>query len=151
MNREQLPLPPELAVPGALVAQGVDVELDLAEQVVRVARNTFDDPEAALGEGRGAGGRPCDALPARVHEADERDVRPFDVPSLAVDPAVLRFSLEVRLFRDAELIGLADELPREVFDLPVEELPVVLTRVGSEEAVRTIRGRRRADASQCGH
>src|SRR5262249_27253946 len=53
MDREQLAVPSELAAPCTLVAHGVDVQLNLAEQVVLVARHAFDDPVTTKGQGRG--------------------------------------------------------------------------------------------------
>src|SRR5262249_5445742 len=132
---EQLVVPSELAVPGSLEGDGVDVELELAVQVVPVAGHALDDPELALGERRGAGRGPGDALPVIVHVTEEWDVRPPGVPALALDPCGLRLALQVRLFRESQLVRLSHDLPVEVLDLAVEEGTVVRALVRAEEAV----------------
>src|SRR6185436_15851353 len=135
-------LPAEFARPGSLVRRLVDVELELPEQVVLVLGRPLDDPEVALGEAGGAGRRPRNALPLRVHVADEWNVGPHRVPRLLrLYPPADRLAGEVRLLADAQLRPLADELPFEVLGLAVEERAVVLARVGAEEAVGAVRRR----------
>src|SRR5207249_2970034 len=134
---EKLVPPAELAVPGALEAQLVEVELDLAVEVVLVLRHALDDIESPLGQ-RGARRCPRDAAPAGIHVADELEVRPLRPPATTRQPEVAGFSLEVQRIDQAQLLRLAVELPDEVLGLPVEERAVVLAHVGTEKAVRTV-------------
>src|SRR5262245_51289848 len=151
VDGEQFVLPSELTDPGALVGDGVDIELELAVQVVLVPRYALDDPELALGERCGAGRRPGDTLPGLVHVANERNVGPLGVPALALDTLGLPLALQVRLFREPQLVGLSYDLPLEVLDLAVEERSVVRAFVRAEEAVRTVGRRGRAHAAHRGH
>src|SRR5262245_14938180 len=76
---QQLVLPRALPVVGADPALRVDPQLDLAEEVVAVARDALDDPELPLRE-RAAHWRPGDALPAILQVAGGGQVL---VPDLA--------------------------------------------------------------------
>src|SRR5207302_7099789 len=148
LDVEQLSLPPELAVPRALEADLVEVELDLAEQVVLVPWRALDDVEAALrqaGRDRGPGHAP----PLGIHVAEELEVgRPVRAPAPARQPAVSRLPLEIHRIDETELVRLALELPLEVLGLAVEERPVVLAHVRPEEPVGAIGGADGPDSSQ---
>src|SRR4029453_6953564 len=118
---QQLALPGELAVPGALVGDGVDVELELAEEVVLVARRSLDDPEGPLHEHRRSPRCPASAPPLRAPVPDEWGGGTLGIPALALPPVVAALALQVERLRQPERLDLAVHLPVEVLRLAVEE------------------------------
>src|SRR4029077_20552231 len=118
---QQVALPGELPVPGALPRLVVDPELDLAVQVVLVLRHAPDHPELPLRE-PGPRRRPGHALPALHHEADALVVVVrHRAPAAARPLLALDLAVDAARIDEAQLVAVSGDLPGEVLRLAVEE------------------------------